>query len=48
MIYWIINIIPRRFKVSEPAPTDQMRDITIAAYKAQGSLMVLTMQILTN
>lgn len=30
------TLIPRRFKVSEPAPTDQMRDITIAAYKAQG------------
>lgn len=30
------NLLPRRFKVSEPALTDQMRDITIQAYEAQG------------
>lgn len=30
------TLIPRRFKVSEPAPTDQLHDITVEAYKAQG------------
>lgn len=29
------TLIPRRFKVSEPAPTDQLHDITVEAYKAQ-------------
>ncbi len=30
------SLIPRRFKVSEPAPTDQLHDITLEAYKNQG------------
>ena len=30
------TLIPRRFKVSEPAPTDQLHDITLEAIKAQG------------
>lgn len=30
------KLLPRRFKVSEPAPTDKMRDITIKAYEDQG------------
>lgn len=30
------TLIPRRFKVSELAPTDQLHDITVEAYKAQG------------
>ena len=28
--------IPRRFAVTEPLESDQLHDITIAAYKAQG------------
>ena len=30
------TLLPRRLRTSEPAPTDLLRDITIAAYKAQG------------
>ena len=30
------TLIPRRFKVSEPAPTDLLHDITLEAIKAQG------------
>lgn len=30
------NRIPRRFKVSEPAPTDKLHDITLQAWKDQG------------
>lgn len=30
------TLLPRRFRVTEPAQTDQMRDVTIAAYEAQG------------
>ena len=29
-------LVPRRFKVSEPAKTDQLHDISVAAYEAQG------------
>lgn len=29
-------LIPRRFKVSEPSPTDILHDIAVEAYKAQG------------
>lgn len=31
-----VTFVPRRFKVSEPAPTDQLHDITLEAIKAQG------------
>lgn len=30
------DVIPRRFKVSEPADTDQLKELKIAAWKAQG------------
>ena len=30
------TLIPRRLKVTEPAPSDQLYDITVEAYKAQG------------
>lgn len=30
------NMLPRRLRTMEPAPTDLLRDITIAAYEAQG------------
>lgn len=30
------NLIPRRLRTMEPAPTDQLYDITIEAYEAQG------------
>lgn len=30
------SLIPRRFKVSEPSPTDQLHDITLQAIKDQG------------
>ncbi len=30
------TLLPRRCRTMEPSPTDQLRDITIAAYEAQG------------
>ena len=32
----LFRSIPRRFAVMEPLESDQLHDITIAAYKAQG------------
>ncbi|MBQ8442250.1 MAG: SusD/RagB family nutrient-binding outer membrane lipoprotein [Bacteroides sp.] len=31
-----VNAIPRRFPVSDPSPTDKMKDILVESYKAQG------------